>query len=176
MPSGSATTRALLSATPPGANGTMMRTGFTGHSCPMAALITISERKTLRAIRIESRAPLCAAAVDRGDRRALLVRGLRRHRRVPPLGSMADEERRWDELRTRALRPQGAGRRRGRRAVAARGDVDRRRSGADRKGSRRARKLSALRPLPILARPEQQQFRRLGAAPRRHPVRFALEG
>src|SRR5690349_21413968 len=31
--SGSATTRALLSATPPGANGTMMRSGRAGQSC-----------------------------------------------------------------------------------------------------------------------------------------------
>src|SRR5439155_25266571 len=36
IPSGSATTRALLSATPPGANGTMMRSGFAGQSCAAA--------------------------------------------------------------------------------------------------------------------------------------------
>ena len=38
----------------------------------------------------ESRAPLCAAAVHRRHRRALLVRRLRRSRRLPSLGSMAD--------------------------------------------------------------------------------------
>src|SRR5258708_3807037 len=142
-PSGSATTRALLSATPPGVKGTMMRSGFAGHSWPMAALIRISERKTLRAIRIESRAPLCAAALHRRDRRALLVRRLRRRRRLPPLGSMADEERRWHELRPFALRPQGAGRWRRRRPLAARHHLDGRRIGAHRKGAERARELSA---------------------------------
>ena len=33
-------TRALLSATPPGANGTTMRTGLTGYSCAQAAAAT----------------------------------------------------------------------------------------------------------------------------------------
>ena len=48
--SGSATTRALLSATPPGVKGTMMRTGLVGHSCAPAALIRINQRKGVRAI------------------------------------------------------------------------------------------------------------------------------
>src|SRR5437764_344055 len=89
---------------------------------------------------------------------------------------MADEERRRHQPWPCALRSQGAGGWRGRRAVAPRRRVDGRRSGADRKRARRSGKLSARQPLPLLARPEQQQFRRLGAAPRRHPVRFALEG
>src|SRR5260221_9933612 len=176
MPSGSATTRALLSATPPGETGTMMRSGFAGHSWAGAVLIRISERQTPRTIRIESRAPLCAAALHRRDRRALLLRRLRRRRRVPPLGSMADQERRRQEPRPRALRSQGAGRRRRRRPLAARHHLDGRRSGAHRKSAERAKKLSAARALPLLARPQQQQFRRLGARPCRHPVRFALEG
>src|SRR5436190_6865258 len=48
--SGSATTRALLSATPPGENGTMMRTGFAGHSCASAPVIAIAQRMQAIAI------------------------------------------------------------------------------------------------------------------------------
>src|SRR5262245_4476108 len=43
-PRGSATTRALLSATPPGANGTTMRTGFDGYSCACAASAQVAAR------------------------------------------------------------------------------------------------------------------------------------
>src|SRR5258706_1364990 len=58
--SGSATTRALLSATPAGAKGTMMRTAFAGHSCA-AALLRIRQRKPASAtlMKVELRyAPL----------------------------------------------------------------------------------------------------------------------
>src|SRR5205814_10200325 len=75
-----------------------------------------------------------------------------------------------------ALRSEVAGRRRRRRTLARRGRVVRRAGGAHRRRSRQARDLSARPALSLLALAEQQQFRHLGARPRRHPVRFALEG
>src|SRR6267378_1435082 len=172
-PSGSATTRALLSATPPGANGTMMRSGFAGHSCAAATLIRIAARNGARAFFTkQSRASLCAAALHRRARRALLVRRLRRCRRLPSLGSMADEGRGRRELWSRALRPQDAAGGRRRRAVAPRRGVARRRGAAYRRGAGAARALPAWSSLPLLARAEQQQLRRLGVTARRHRVRF----
>src|SRR5438132_9245105 len=89
---------------------------------------------------------------------------------------MADEERRRHEPWPRALRPKGAGGRCRRRAVARRRAMDRRAGRAHRRRARQARNLSARPTLSLLAGAEQQQFRRLGPRPRRHPVRFALEG
>src|SRR5437870_7004792 len=89
---------------------------------------------------------------------------------------MADEERRRHQHRSCALRSEVAGRRRRRRTLARRGRVVRRASGAHCRGARDTRNLSAPPALSLLARAEQQQFRRLGARPCRHPVRFALEG
>src|SRR6185503_6902264 len=174
--SGSATTRALLSATPPGENGTMMRTGFCGHSCAVAPFNKMKLSNAARAIRIESRAPLRTAAADRLHRRALLVRGVRRRRPVPPLGSMADRECRRAQHRPRALRPEGARRWGRRRPIAGSRGIRRPRGAENRQGAGERRRLSLDPALQILARPEQQQFRRLGAAPGRHPLRSALEG
>src|SRR6267378_4296634 len=132
----------------------MMRSGFAGHSCAAATLIRIAARNGARAIFTkQSRASLCAAALHRRARRALLVRRLRRCRRLPSLGSMADEGRR-------------------RRAVAPRRGVARRRGAAYRRGAGAARALPAWSSLPLLARAEQQQLRRLGVTARRHRVRF----
>src|SRR5262245_50628810 len=48
--SGSAMTRALLSARPPGANGTTMRTGRAGNCCPAAHSCPTSPQTTPRSI------------------------------------------------------------------------------------------------------------------------------
>src|SRR4051812_14425292 len=62
-PSGSAITRALLSATPPGANGTMMRIAFAGQSCAKALMAT-NHRNT----KIKRIYGLCRRCLEQGDR------------------------------------------------------------------------------------------------------------
>src|SRR5262245_12388662 len=51
VPRGSAMTRALLSVTPPGANGTMSRTGLAGYACGNTAELASSAAKQ-NAIRV----------------------------------------------------------------------------------------------------------------------------
>src|SRR4051812_28711785 len=68
-PSGSATTRALLSATPPGAKGTMMRIGFAGQSseCAGPAASNVSARKN--ATDRERTGLISLARDEQGDRK-----------------------------------------------------------------------------------------------------------
>src|SRR5262245_55418901 len=84
---------------------------------------------------------------------------------------MADEERRRLLRRPRASRPEGPGRRCGRRAIARRHGMGRRAGPADRAGAERPGGLSLRRALPVMAGAEQQYLRRLGPAPGRARAR-----
>src|SRR5438309_5691153 len=87
---------------------------------------------------------------------------------------MADQGRGRREPWSRALRPQGAAGRCRRRPVAPCRPLAGRRGAPHRRRAGRPRALSAGSSISLLAGAEQQQLRRLGAAPRRHRVRSRL--